>query len=235
MSEPQDRATEPNDEAEETSPSSEPVEGASTPRDDASPEAADDEAPASADEGPELVSAEEEVERLREALARSRSELEAARGELKAMTERLRLVSGRYRELEESQKAFRARQEDRAAKERERRQAEVVKAFFEPVQNLQRSQDAPGDAASFRAGVKMVHQQFMDALHGLGLSRVPGAGQPFDPNLHEALHVVEVPSPELDGRVVEVYDEGWMVGGTAIKAAKVSVGKHVASDSPAEA
>ncbi len=187
---------------------------------------------------PELLDPEAlqaELVATRAALMVAESSLDTARSELSEMTERLRAVSRGFQEQKAEMAAFRSRMEERADLEKARRRAEVVRSIFEPVQNLQRSQDAEGDVEAFREGVRMVHQQFMDALTGLGLRRTPGTGSPFDPNLHEALALVPVEDAALDGCVVDVFDDGWMVDGRAIRAAKVTVGKVEAAEPEPEA
>jgi molecular chaperone GrpE len=56
-------------------------------------------------------------------------------------------------------------------------------------------------------------------------------GQAFDPNLHEALTVIAVESPEEDGMVVQVFSAGYRVGSKLLKPAGVVIGKHEGSDS----
>lgn len=145
-------------------------------------------------------------------------------------TGRLRAVSKAYREQQDEMNAFRERIEAQNKLARSRREFEVVKAFFEPVQNLQRSLDAAvkNQSASddLLHGIQMIHQQFMDGLTRLGLQPIPGIGAAFDPNLHEALAVMPVADPSQDGKVQFVHLEGFMVDGKPVQPAQVVIGKH---------
>src|SRR5690606_32302478 len=113
----------------------------------------------------------------------------------------------------------------------ERRASELIERFFEPVQNLRRSLSVAKDKEDpLVQGVSLVLQQFMDALHGLGLQEVPGVGAPFDPQLHEALALQPVDDPAADGRILVVYSVGYAVKGKTLQPAQVVIGKY---DAPA--
>lgn len=140
---------------------------------------------------------------------------------------RLRAVSKAFTEQKDEMTAFRERTEAASRLARERREFEVVKAFFDPVQNLKRSIDLGiTDSGAFIEGLRMVLHQFGEGLQRLGLEPIPGVGAPFDPKLHEALAVMPVADKEQDGRVTFVHVDGYMVGGKAIQAAQVVIGKH---------
>lgn len=190
------------------------------------------EAPDEADE----VEVVEVVEEIDEQAALVRS-LEARIAELQAevdgVTAKLRTVSKAYKDLQSDFSAFRTRTKQQEQVLGERRAAEAVQMFFDPVQNLGRSLDAAGDAdESLMQGLRMVQGQFKDALTKLGLEEVPGVGTDFDPNLHEALAVTPVADASMDGKVLMVHTTGYRVKGRVIQAAQVLVGKY---EAPAEA
>ena len=154
------------------------------------------------------------------------AELEQQLEELQA---RLRAVSAAYREQQDEIAQTKARLERQAALKEEMRRGEVLAALFEPVENLKRSLDAArkgATAADTATGLEMVDKAFMAAFENLGLEEVPGAGARFDPNLHEALTLVPVTDPALDGVILEVFSAGYRIGGRLIKAARVVVGQH---------
>lgn len=69
--------------------------------------------------------------------------------------------------------------------------------------NLFRAVDAAGSAASvegLRDGVAMCAKQLDDVLAKYGVKEIPTAGQPFDPNVHEAIS--QMPSAEHESGVV---------------------------------
>ncbi len=144
-----------------------------------------------------------------------------------ALEARLKAVSAAYKAQVEEVEATKARLGRQAAYKEERRRGEVVGTFFEPVENLRRAMEvvrkAAGDDAA--SGLDLVLHQFMDAFKKLGLEEVPGKGARFDPNLHEALTMMPVTDPALDGVVVEVFDTGYRIGTNLLKPARVIVGQ----------
>ncbi|MEQ1564842.1 MAG: nucleotide exchange factor GrpE [Myxococcota bacterium] len=157
-----------------------------------------------------------------------REAAEAAKRDLEQATARLRAVSKAYTELQAEMKTFKERMEARAKQDSELQALDQVRAFFDPVMNLKRSLGASShDLGGLLQGLQMVQSQFMDALHKLGLSDVPGEGAPFDPRLHEALAVQPVTDPEQDGKVLVVHTAGYTVNGRVLQAAQVVIGKLV--------
>jgi molecular chaperone GrpE len=158
---------------------------------------------------------------------------ERLRAQLEEAAARLRTVSKAYTDLQQEMDAFRKRQQILAESKAEKKAAQVVERFFEPLQNLRRALDQEGATADdLRNGVSMVVQQFNKRMEELGLTEVPGMGALFDPNVHDALAVMPVTDPAQDGRVVAVHTNGWAVGDRVIQPAQVVIGKF---QEPAEA
>ena len=152
-------------------------------------------------------------------------ETERLRRQLDESSARLRAVSKAYKDLQTEMDAFRRRQQVLAEAKAEKRAGQVVERFFEPVQNLRRALDQQDvSAADLRTGVQMVLKQFVTRMEELGLAEIPGVGAPFDPQVHDALAQMPVPSPEQNGKVIEVYATGWKVGDRVIQPAQVIVG-----------
>jgi molecular chaperone GrpE len=159
-------------------------------------------------------------------IAELEAELVQQREEAEACLARLRTVSKAYADTQTEMRAYKDRMESRAKLDSELQAHDRVKALFDPVMNLRRSIDAAGtNPAKLVDGLRMVLQQFMDALHKLGLEEVPGVGSTFDPNVHEAVGVAPVDDPALDNRVVEVHKAGYAVKGRVLDAARVVIGK----------
>ncbi|HEY8108813.1 MAG TPA: nucleotide exchange factor GrpE [Patescibacteria group bacterium] len=72
------------------------------------------------------------------------------------------------------------------------------------------------------AGIEGIRKQFADILTELGIERVEAVGQPFDPELHEALG--HEPSDEYDKDVVsKEFAAGYRMGDKVVRPAKVQV------------
>jgi molecular chaperone GrpE len=174
----------------------------------------------------ELVS-DDDIELVEEAPPPSRED--ELQKELEELQARLRAVSAAYREQQDEIAQTKARLQRQSALKEEMRRGEVLAALFDPVENLKRSLDAARKGATAEdtaTGLEMVHKAFLSAFEKLGLEEVPGAGAKFDPNLHEALTLVPVTDPALDGVVLEVFSAGYRIGGRLIKAARVVVGQY---------
>ena len=79
----------------------------------------------------------------------------------------------------------------------------VMQDVLESLDNLQRAVDsyeADANGDGLVEGVKMVAQQINSALETHGCKKIEAVGQPFDPNMHQALQMQ--PSDEHDANVV---------------------------------
>lgn len=155
------------------------------------------------------------------------AEIDSLRARLKDTEGKLRAVSKAYTDLEADNDSFRRRMTGLADQRAERKGAEIVEQFFEPVRNLRRSMDAVNaDPASVIEGLKMIAAQFDDTMKRLGLAELPGLGSSFDPSIHEALATQPVADKEQDGKVLMVFAAGYRLGGKVLQPAQVVIGKY---------
>ena len=88
--------------------------------------------------------------------------------------------------------------------------------------------DSNIQGSEYYKGIELIHKQFIDFMHDNGVSEIESLGEEFDPNVHEALTMIEV--PELDKeKVVEVYAKGYKLNDELLRTAKVVVGKPQAA------
>ncbi|HOO40059.1 MAG TPA: nucleotide exchange factor GrpE [Syntrophales bacterium] len=80
------------------------------------------------------------------------------------------------------------------------------------------------DFESFREGLKMLQDQLCCCLQRHGVETIDASGQVFDPNIHEALMLVESPEHEAN-QVVTQLEKGYILNGRLIRPAKVCVCK----------
>lgn len=146
--------------------------------------------------------------------------------------ERLQAVLIEHRKTAEEFEAARVRMRRDVAKEVERGRRTVLAELLDVVDNLDRAIAAARrsnmtDASeTLLRGVELVHEQFLAKLHGFGVSRLEAVGQPFTPELHEAVSLVPVTDPEQDGLVISVLKEGYIIGDELLRPASVAVGAH---------
>ena len=91
------------------------------------------------------------------------------------------------------------------------------------------AQNAEGDKlAALQAGVAMIQQQLKAALAETGLEEIESAGQPFDPNYHEA--VSEQESADVaEGSVLQQLRKGYKLKDRLLRPATVIVAKKPAT------
>lgn len=100
----------------------------------------------------------------------------------------------------------------------------VLADLLPVLDNFERAVQSPaeGDAKTFLDGFVMIHQNLMATLQKHGLEPIEAVGQPFDPNLHQAIMRVETDEYPED-TVVEVLQTGYTVDGRCIRPAMVKI------------
>ena len=91
--------------------------------------------------------------------------------------------------------------------------------------NLERAlAHADEDPGSIVDGVRLTLEQFESILKNMGVEVVESQGQPFDPNLHEAMAQVESADCEPN-TVVNEFQKGYTLHGRLLRPAMVAVAK----------
>lgn len=104
----------------------------------------------------------------------------------------------------------------------------LVNDLLPVVDNLERALAAI-DAANeeFKPvieGIQLTHKSFLDALARHQVAVVNPQGEPFDPNLHQA--VSAVPSPDAEpNTVINCFQKGYTLHGRLVRPAMVVVSK----------
>ena len=145
------------------------------------------------------LTADEELARHREAMLRMQAEMDNLRKRL-------------ARDLEKSR---------RFALER------VMKDLLEVRDSMERGLDVPADAAtveSLREGQALTHRMLAKVMQDHGLEVIDPVGQPFDPELHEAMTVLPAADVE-ENTVLEVLQKGFRLHDRLIRPARVVVSR----------
>jgi molecular chaperone GrpE len=106
--------------------------------------------------------------------------------------------------------------------------AGLVKSLLPAVDDLERviqsASEGPASSERLVDGVKMTLANFEKILREHQVTGIEAAGQPFDPEFHEA--VMEQPSPEHTERtVLQVVGRGYKLHDRVLRPAKVIVSK----------
>ncbi len=158
----------------------------------------------------------EEPDTAEEELAVLSGELESTRQERDQYLDALRRLKAEFENSRKRQERERERVLSMAAER-------LVQELLPVLDNLDRALEAGGD---IREGVLATRNQLADVLGNEGLLPVASDGQPFDPNVHEA--VMGRPSEEHEeGTILQTFERGYLLNGKPIRPAKVVVAKQV--------
>ena len=161
--------------------------------------------------GDAVASLHDAVASLRDALAQAQAEVEAQRDRaLRAVAEAENVRKRSERAIENAHKYALDR---------------FVADLLPAVDSFERAAEA--DAEGIRLSLKLL----TEAMQRQGIAVVDPIGAPFDPNLHEAMTMIESPAAE-PGSVVEVFQKGYTVNGRLTRPARVIVAKHPAPAEP---
>jgi len=104
--------------------------------------------------------------------------------------------------------------------------ADAIKALLPILDSLDRALKT--NAASledFRPGIELIDKQFHDALAKLGVEPIEAEGQPFDPNLHQAVQMVDT-SDAKDNEVIGELQRGYRLKDRLLRPAMVRVARN---------
>ena len=105
----------------------------------------------------------------------------------------------------------------------------VVDSLEKAVESTENRQGSDEVVASIREGVEMTLDLFLNCLGKFKVQQVNPVGEPFDPQLHEAMSMVPAPDAEPNS-VVSVVQKGYTLNERLVRPAMVVVAR--ASDAP---
>lgn len=158
----------------------------------------------------------------------SLSETEQLKSEIEALQQQLAEAKDQsLRAVADSQNAIR-----RAEKEVENARKFALERFatelLPVVDNLERALDVADNSnelvKAITDGVALTHKSFIDVLSKFQLVQVNPVGEPFDPQLHQAMTMVENPDVEPN-TVISVMQKGFTLNGRLVRPAMVVVSK----------
>ncbi len=128
----------------------------------------------------------------------------------------------------------------RVARDREAWAQSAIREFLvhilPPLDDLDRTTGAgndESDAPALMDGIKLIREKMWKALAEMGLEKIEALGKPFDPQFHEAMFVEESDKYEKK-TVMEVFEQGYILGGRVVRPANVKVSKPPAKPSQEE-
>ena len=119
---------------------------------------------------------------------------------------------------------YRKRVAREAAAAQERGVSGLAKELLPALDNLDRAIEAAAQDDPLLQGVRLVRSELSAALARAGIDSFNPLGEPFDPEVHEAVATAaQEPGGKPSGTVVEVYQAGYRLGASIIRPARVVV------------
>lgn len=173
-------------------------------------QAADAEAP----ESEEQAGGEETVDGLKAKIESLNAAMDAAKEQV--LRSQAEAQNARLRAEKDVEKAHKFGQE------------KLLQDLLPVVDNLERAlASMDRDNEDFKAvieGIDLTHKSFVDTLAKYNVESVDPAGEPFDPELHQAMTMV--PNPDVEpNTVIEVFQKGYTLNGRLVRPAMVVVSK----------
>jgi len=115
----------------------------------------------------------------------------------------------------------RTRQERALAEQNGKR--EVLLALLDVMDDFDRALLHLGEAPdAVTDGLRLIRQRFSEVLQSNGVESFDSEGKPFDPNVHEAMTVIDSDGEE-SGTVYTEHRRGYFINGELLRPARVAV------------
>jgi molecular chaperone GrpE len=111
-----------------------------------------------------------------------------------------------------------------AASAKERGVSALAKELLPALDNLDRAMGTVQEDDPLLEGVRLVRAELTAALLRAGIESFSPLGEVFDPSLHEAVATAPGPDGMGSGMVIEVYQDGYRLGESVLRPARVVVG-----------
>jgi molecular chaperone GrpE len=155
-----------------------------------------------------------ETEEAAAAVPESREKLEQALESWRDRALRLQAEMANYRRRQQKWA------EERARAERVR----LLRSLLSAADDLQRAMNAENaDEQTLRNGLEATLENMMGLLREEGVEPISAAGEPFDPQWHEAIDTVRAAEGYEAGTVVEVVRKGYRLDDRILRPAQVVV------------
>ena len=156
-----------------------------------------------------------------------KKELEAKKDELDALKKETDEKKNDYLRLMAEFDTFRRRTAAEKLELVKSASADTIKGLLPVLDDceiaLSQLEKTEGNEAAIE-GVQLIFNKLTGYLKTKGLERIEAKGEVFDTELHEAVTLFPAPTEEQKGRVIDVAQTGYLLGGKVLRFAKVIVG-----------
>jgi molecular chaperone GrpE len=103
--------------------------------------------------------------------------------------------------------------------------AEFLPAIDNFENALRFAESAAGEVKNWAIGFEMILSQYKEVLYNHGIVSYHSEGNTFDPQIHEAVEIVET-TEHPDGTIMHEFTKGYKSAHRTIRPARVKVAKH---------
>lgn len=170
---------------------------------------------------------EARLEGLKEELEEAKAATEEAQKKAEEAAEKAEAAKGDYLRLMAEFDTFRRRTAEEKLALVSSASADTIKGLLPILDDCEialANLETSTDSDSAKEGTRMIFGKLYSYLKGKGLERIEAKGADFDTELHEAVTTFPAPSEELKGKVIDVVQTGYTLGGKVLRYAKVVVG-----------
>lgn len=155
------------------------------------------------------------AEQLQQQVAQLQKQLQEKEDQIKEQSDRLLRTLAEYDNYRK-----------RSIKEKDaiypQAKADTVEKFLPIIDNFERAMQAECSDEAFKKGIDLIFQTFCKVMKELSVEEIGKEGEPFNPDLHNAVMHVE---DESLGKnvVVQVLQKGYRIGDRVVRYAMVKV------------
>ena len=168
---------------------------------------------------PDTKKPEEQVEEILEEQVEETVETPS---ETDGLKEQLSQLNEKYVRMLAEYDNFRKRSQKEKDAIYPRATADTVEKFLPIIDNFERAMSAPCADETFKKGMDMIFQSFMNTLKSLNVEMIGEAGETFDPQLHNAVMHIE-DDKYGENEIVMVLQKGYRIGDRVVRYAMVQV------------
>jgi len=107
----------------------------------------------------------------------------------------------------------------------QRTSGSIIKRYLDVLDDLDlalKNRPSQGDGQVWSNGIELIYRKLLTILENEGVVIMKVAGEPFDPNYHEAISM-EISDTVQSGHVSEVLKQGYLLGDKVLRPALVRV------------
>jgi molecular chaperone GrpE len=105
---------------------------------------------------------------------------------------------------------------------------EAVRVLLPVLDDFERAMKVESADREYTAGIELIYNRFFETLKKLGLEPMDSKGQPFDPQVHHAVDMVETEEAP-DHTILDEFQRGYNFKGRLLRPAMVKVAVQPAS------